>query len=67
MGHRRTDDGDFQSDKHPELPENVFALHMDDDMARDLIYQYARRTDEVELREGLLAALENTEPEGAEQ
>ena len=40
---------------------------MDDDMARDLIYQYARRTDEDVLREGLLAALENTEPEGAEQ
>lgn len=66
MGHHLTDDGNFQSDKHPELPENVFALHMDDEKARDLVYQYAHRTDEDELREDLLAALENTEPEGTE-
>jgi hypothetical protein len=64
MGHHLTDDGDFQSDKHPELPENVFALHFDDQKARDLIREYAHRTDEDDLREDLLSALEKTEPEG---
>lgn len=63
MGHHLTDDGDFQSDKHPELPRNVFALHMDDPKARDLIREYARRTDEDGLRADLLAALDATEPD----
>jgi len=61
MAHHLDDDGNFQSDKHPDLSPNVFALHLDDPLARDLIREYARRTQDSELGNDLLAALRRTE------
>lgn len=58
MGHHLTKDGDFQSDKYPDLPPGRFVLSFADPIARPLIRKYALRTSDEELADDLLVACE---------
>lgn len=61
MGHHINSDGDFQSDKHPDLPPNKIALDFRDIHARPCLILYASLTLDRELKEDILAGLKNTE------
>ena len=60
MGHHINNDGDFQSDKHKELPANKLALDFRDAFARPLLRAYAVNTLDVGLATDILAGLHNT-------
>lgn len=55
-------DGEFQSDKYPETPRGLVPLKPTDPMAQDLLWEYARRRESIDmgfsddLRTVLLAA-----------
>ena len=58
MGHHLTPENEFMSDKYKWCPTGYFALSFKDPLAWSAIEEYARTTDDVELREDLLKALE---------
>jgi len=60
MGHHINKNGDFQSDKHPELPPNKIALDFRDKHARPCLKMYASLTVDPELALDILKGLENT-------
>ena len=60
MGHHINKDGDFQSDKHPELPPNKIALDFRDAFARPVLLQYANNTLDKELSSDIIRGLTNT-------
>jgi len=59
MGHHLNDKGFFQSDKHPELPENKIMLDFRDRHAQDALLIYASLTSDKELAEDIEAAVQN--------
>jgi len=60
MGHHINKSGQFQSDKHPDLPPNKIALDFRDIHARPCLKMYASLTLDKELKEDILTGLENT-------
>ena len=60
MGHHINSDGQFQSDKHPDLPPNKIALDFRDAFARGPLLFYAQVTPDRELGLDIIMALENT-------
>jgi len=59
MGHHINKDGEFQSDKHPELPPNKIALDFRDAFARLPILMYAQSIMDEELAMDIYKGLEN--------
>jgi hypothetical protein len=59
MGDHINADGKFQSDKYPDCPAGKVPLSTSDPMAQDLLWEYARRREEVdaEFSEDLRACL----------
>jgi len=41
--------GEFQSDKYPDTPRGLVPLKPTDPMAQDLLWEYARRRQEIDL------------------
>lgn len=60
MGHHINKNGDFQSDKHPELASNKIALDFRDINARPCLQLYADMTADEELAEDIYQVLFNT-------
>ena len=61
MGHHINKKGFFQSDKHPELPENKIALDFRDVFARPVLKEYAETCEDAELAEDIIEGLFNTQ------
>lgn len=59
MGHHINKAGEFQSDKHPELPPNKIALDFRDAFARLPLRMYADATTDSELANDIYNALSN--------
>ncbi len=57
MGHHLTPEKKFKSDKYLWCPEGYFALSFKDPVAWSAIREYALSTEDVELRDDLLVAL----------
>lgn len=57
MGHHINREGNFQSDKYPELPENKIILSFNDPLARKVLYTYAQETEDRELGDDMLQVL----------
>jgi hypothetical protein len=61
MGNHINENGRFQSDKYPELPENKIILSFKDPLAREVLKIYAKKTKDAELGEDILEAIKNVE------
>lgn len=61
MGHHINKEGNFQSDKYPELPENKIILSFKDKEAQVALKLYAETTQDKELGEDILLALRAVE------
>lgn len=59
MGHHLNKKGFFQSDKHPELPENKIMLDFRDEYAQEALRHYAMRTHDKELSDDIQMAIVN--------
>ncbi len=59
MGHHINDKGQFQSDRHPDLPPNKIILSFRDPAAREALLLYSRKTSDAELASDIYAAIEN--------
>jgi len=57
MGHHLNEKQFFQSDKHPELPENKIILDFKDPCAQKALMTYAMCTKDSELSEDIQMAL----------
>lgn len=57
MGHHVTKEGNFQSDKYPELAENKIILSFNDLAARKALEIYAEHAADKELGEDILEVL----------
>ena len=57
MGHHINDNGDFQSDKYPELAPNKIILSFKDKHARTALNIYAELTEDAELAEDIFLVL----------
>jgi len=53
MGHHINSDGQFQSDKYPELPPDKMVLSFKDKHARYCLLMYAKYTSDKELAEDI--------------
>lgn len=58
MGRYLTEDHEFKSDKYDWCPEGFFALKLTDPIAQLCILAYAELTDQEELSEDLVIAIE---------
>ncbi len=61
MGHHINEQGNFQSDKYPELPENKILLSFNDPSARKALRVFAQETTDEELSEDILQVLKKFE------
>ncbi len=61
MRHHINKKGFFQSDKHPELPENKIVLDFRDVFARPVLKEYAETCEDAELAEDIIEGLFNTQ------
>ncbi len=59
MGHHINENGFFQSDKYPELPENKIILDFKDGAAQEALLLYAMLTKDKELAEDIKIAVSN--------
>jgi len=57
MGHHINEQGNFQSDKYPDLPENKIILSFNDPAARKALQVFAEASDDEELSEDILEVL----------
>lgn len=57
MGHHINEQGQFQSDRHPDLPPNKIILSFRDPAAREALTLYANLTPDLELAKDILEAL----------
>ena len=64
MGHHINKNGFFQSDKHPELPENKIILDFKDPAAQGALLKYALTTQDMELSEDIQMAINNVRVAG---
>lgn len=63
MGHHINKEGNFQSDKYPELPENKIILSFKDKTAREALKLYASMTGDIELGQDILQVIKKLEEE----
>lgn len=61
MGHHINEQGNFQSDKYPELAENKIILSFNDEAARKALRVFAESSDDKELAEDILQVLQKFE------
>lgn len=64
MGHHINENGNFKSDKYPDLSENKIILSFKDPVAREALKVYAEKTDDKELGEDIIQAIKNIEERG---
>ena len=57
MGHHINENGDFQSDKYPDLPPNKIILSFNDPAARAVLEIYCALIQDRELAEDVLDVL----------
>ena len=57
MGHHINEHGQFQSDRHPDLPPNKIILSFRDQAAREALKTYARFTPDNDLARDITRAL----------
>lgn len=57
MGHHINDEGQFQSDKYPDLPPDKIILSFRDDAAFKPLLDYAAATDDEELGDDIVSRL----------
>ena len=57
MGHHLKKNGDFQSDKYPDLAPNKIVLSFKDPAAREALWKFAELTEDVELGHDIRACL----------
>lgn len=57
MSHHINKDGQFQSDKHPDLAPNKIVLSFKDPAAQQALVLFAEETDDRELAEDILIVL----------
>ncbi len=61
MSHHINAKGQFQSDRHPDLPPNKIILSFRDPAARAALLNYAHRTPDRELADDIAHVIENTD------
>ncbi len=59
MGHHINHSGQFQSDKHPDLPPNKIILSFKDPAAQKALQVFAQETEDRELGDDIADVLEN--------
>lgn len=59
MGHHIDDNGDFQSDRHPDLAPNEIILSLKDPTARKGLYTFADEVDDKRVARDIFAGLIN--------
>lgn len=57
MGHHINNEGQFQSDKYPDLPPDKIILSFKDPHAKEALRRYAELTDDKVLAEDILIRL----------
>jgi len=57
MGHHINADGQFQSDKFPDLPPDKIVLSFNDSSAKSALHLFASLTDDKELADDILLCL----------
>jgi len=57
MGHHIDKDGNFQSDKYPDLPPNKITLSFKDHAAQCALAEYIKHSDDKELAEDIRSVL----------
>ena len=59
MGHHINSEGQFQSDKYPDLPPDKIILSFKDPVAREALKLYAKNAQDKELAEDILARIQS--------
>ena len=59
MGNHINSQGQFQSDKYPDLPPDKIILSFKDPVAREALSVYAKSTKDKELAEDILARIQS--------
>ena len=59
MGHNINSEGQFQSDKYPDLPPDKIILSFKDPVAREALNVYAKNTKVKKLAEDILACIQS--------
>lgn len=59
MGHHMNKQGQFQSDKYPDLPPDKIILSFKDKHARLVLWHYAEITDDKELADDIKQRIES--------
>lgn len=61
MGHHINKNGNFQSEKYPDLLENKIILSFKDFLAREVLKTYAKKTEDKELGKDILKVIKKIE------
>lgn len=64
MGYHINSEGQFQSDKYPDLPPDKIILSFKDPLAREALFLYAKNTKDNMLAEDILARIQSIVEEG---